>query len=176
MKPLSCLLFDANIIIYLFELGIWDVVVAGCDLQIARTVVQEAQFYVRDGRQETIDLEPYVTDGRIHVFDATPADMAAFRGQFDAEYLERLDPGETECLAYLLLASSEHLLCSADAIVYRVLGNLDRGEQGISLEEILAKLGRSRKIRPQFTKDFRKRCTQEGVTARLQGRGLKQAR
>jgi hypothetical protein len=58
---------------------------------------------------------------------------------FDSSYIEKLDAGEAESLAYLMNAHDEHSICSADAIVYRVLGNVDRGHQGASLEEVLLK-------------------------------------
>jgi hypothetical protein len=59
-KRLSFLLLDANVVIYLFKLGIWDKLVAACDLHLARTVVQESHFYEDDhGQRHDFDLTPY---------------------------------------------------------------------------------------------------------------------
>ena len=67
--------------------------------------------------------------------------LQAFRSHFDDSYLGVLDDGEAESLAYLFDAKSDFLISSADKIVYRVLGNMHREDQGISLEEILNKIG-----------------------------------
>ena len=58
------------------------------------------------------------------------------------------------------------------AIVYRVLGNLNRGEQGLSLDEVLQKCGLGRKIEAiQYGKSFREQLTRMGANDMVQGRG-----
>lgn len=174
MKRWSFLLLDANVIIALFKHGIWDQVVAGCDLHVAETVVGEAHFYEDDaGARHDFDLGSYVASGRVKQFSVAVTDVTAFVNTFGADYMEKLDPGEAESLAHLERSSDEHLICSADAIVFRVLGNLDRGHQGVSLQEVLDKLGLSRRLPQQFTKAVRERWTGQGVAERLQGRGRK---
>jgi hypothetical protein len=138
------LLLDANIVIHLFKLGIWDKVVTQCDIRLAHTVVEEAHFYETDeGERVDFDLAPYVAAAQVHVFDVMPSDLVRFRRTFKALFLEQMDPGETESLAWLLANPSEPRLCSADAIVFRVLGALGLAERGISLEEILSQVPRS---------------------------------
>jgi hypothetical protein len=39
MKRLSFLLLDANIVIHLFKLGIWERLIELCDIHLARTVM-----------------------------------------------------------------------------------------------------------------------------------------
>ncbi len=63
------------------------------------------------------------------------------------------------------------LISSGDAIVFKVLGNTGRGEQGISLEEILQRLGLSKPVDWQYTKEFREKYDKTGSTDRLQNRG-----
>jgi hypothetical protein len=58
-------------------------------------------------------------------------------------------------------------------IVFRVLGNIDRSEQGLSLEEILGSAGLGRKLPSQFKRAFRTQYTAKGVEERLQGRGAR---
>ncbi len=172
MKRLSFLLLDANVVIALFKLGIWEKVVAVCDLHLAETVVHESHFYEDDaGARHDFDLRPFIDDGRIQQFSVPATDVKRFVRTFGADYMEKLDAGEAESLAHLETASDEHTICSADAIVFRVLGNLDRGEQGVSLQEVLEKLGLTRKLPAQFTKATRDRWTAQGVAERMQGRG-----
>jgi hypothetical protein len=101
-KRSSFLLLDANVIIWLFEQGIWNAVVELCDLHVGRTVIREAAYYERpDGARITIDLGPDISSGRISVFDVDYGDISTFLAQFDVSYLQRLDPGETEALVKL---------------------------------------------------------------------------
>jgi hypothetical protein len=177
MKKLSFLLLDANIVIYAFKLGLWDRLIAQCDVHLARTVMGEAHFYEDErGERRDFELARYEKAGTIAVFDAPLALIRDFLDRFDPTYLERLDPGETESLAYLMNAAADCLICSADNIVYRVLGNLDRAEQGLALEEVLKAVGLGRPLPPQFTKTFRERWTEKGVEERLFGTGTRAPR
>jgi hypothetical protein len=51
---------------------------------------------------------------------------------------------------------------------------MHRGDQGISLEEILSKIGlTASQLPPQYRREFRERWTQVGFDERLKGLGLK---
>ena len=115
------LLLDANVVIHLFRLGIWERVVEACGVHLARTVVEvEAQFYETDDDEKRyFDVGTFVRTGSIAVFDILPSQLTDFRRRFDATYFERLDPGETESLAYLLAQTEECRICSGDASVIR---------------------------------------------------------
>ncbi len=123
-----------------------------------------------------IDLEKDIEAGKITVFDVNPSELDAFRSQFDPTFFEKFDAGETESLAYLVNSKESYQICSADAIVFRVLGNIDHSEQGISLEEILQKIGLTCELDWPFSKAFRKRWTQDGFQDHLAGIGLNNQR
>ncbi|MFO8012169.1 MAG: hypothetical protein R6X20_02575 [Phycisphaerae bacterium] len=173
MKKFHLLLLDANIVIELFRQGIWDRVVEVCDVHLSRTVAEnEAHFYEDDtGERQDFDLAPDAKAGRITVFDVRLSELAAFRSRFDPSYFERLDAGEAESLAFLLDSGDPCLICSADSIVYKVIGNLDRAGQGISLEEVLQRTGLGRGLAWQFTKGFRETWTRKGFQEGLGGIG-----
>lgn len=173
MKRFRLLLLDANIVIELFRQGIWDRVVEVCDVHLSRMVAEiEAHFYEDEiGEKHYFDLTPDVEAGRITVFDVPVSGLQTFLASFDASYLERLDPGEAESLAFLLNSDDPYLICSADSIVYKVLGNLNRAEQGISLEEVLQRTGLGRNLAWQFTKRFREKWTRKGFEEGLGGIG-----
>lgn len=173
MKRLSLLLLDANVVIHLFELGLWDKVIEHCDVHLARTVADdECRFYEDDDGQRTdIDLSLDVSARRVTIVEMQQADMNVFLSQFDPVYLEKLDPGEAESLAYLLKTSEETLFCSADKIVFRVLGNLTRSHQGISLEEVLNRIGHSRRLKTQYSKKYREDWSNKGFGEGLCGTG-----
>jgi len=57
--------------------------------------------------------------------------------------------------------------------VFRVLGNLNKEEQGVSLEEVLQKIGLGRQLKHQFSKTYRENWTKKGSQESIQGTGLK---
>ena len=102
-------------------------------------------------------------------FELTPSELSKFRSLFDPSYLDKLDDGETESPTFLMNSSEEFVICSADKIVYRILGNLKRREQGISLEEVLQQIGLGIALPRQFRKEFRLECSTEGFQDGLGG-------
>lgn len=175
MPKLKLLILDANVVIYLFENGLWQQVLARCEIHLSRIVAEdEVRYYHGKEADKLIDLSDDITHGRVQLFDLTLTDLKQFVDQFDPLYVERLDPGESESLAFLFLAKDEYLISSGDAIVYKVLGNLNRGHQGISMEEVLQQIGMTRsKIPRQYSKQFREATTKEGEQDSIRGRGMK---
>lgn len=174
MKRFPCLILDANIVIWLFAQGLWNAVVERCELILCQTVVDEADYFQDGtGTERAIDLQPDIASGHIKVISFSSGDVAAFRARFDPVYVQKLDDGETESLCYCLEQGEPHRLCSADAIVFKVLSLMDRSEQGVSLEEVLRTAGLSRVLPRQFTKAFREQNQSRGLQDRLAGIGLK---
>ena len=175
MKKFRLLLLDTNVVMELFRQGIWPQFIDLCDVHLSRTVVeQEAQFYEDDeGEKHYFDLQQDVASGKVAVFDVIPSRVQAFASQFDSTYLERLDPGEAESLAYLMGSSDPCLICSSDSIVYRILGNTQKSDRGLSLAEILEQVGLGRQLSLQFTKEWRERWTKKGFAEKLGGTGRK---
>ncbi len=176
MPKLKLLILDAGVVIYLHEIGLWQQVVANCDLYLSRIVAEKEVLFQKSERDEygyDVDLSSLIKSGAITVFDVSISDLKTFRNQFDLLYLGDLDDGESESLACLVKQSPDFLISSGDAIVYRVLGNLNRGEQGISLEEILQKLGLGRTVQNPYTKRFREQYTKQGQQDMIRGLGKK---
>lgn len=176
MPKFKLLILDAGVVIRLHEFGIWKQVLDQCDVHLSRIVAEkEVLFEPSDegGYGDDIDLSADIISGEVHVFDSTASELSTFRDQFDPLYLGDLDDGEAESLCHMMKQTADYLISSGDAIVYRVLGNLGRRDQGISLEEILQKIGLGRKVGWQYSKAFRENYTKEGETDRIQGKGKK---
>lgn len=172
MKKFRLLLLDANVVIELFKQQLWDKFIAKCNVYLAQTVVDEAHFYEdSNGERQPIDLAQYINSNAITVFDPTLTEIAAFSAKFDLAYLDRLHDGELASLAYLLQQTEECRICSADKIVYRVIGNLRIKEQGISLQEILQQIGLGRTLDQWFTQDYREKWTSKGFEESQYGIG-----
>ena len=168
------LLLDANVVIRVFEMGLWDAVASRCDLVLPSLVVRESDFFVDAcGVERPIDLRHDIDAGRITVMAATVEEMQEYRARFDDLYLQRLHDGETEALILCGRLGDDCRLCSADAVVFRVLALLDRREQGVSLQELLDEIGLSRAVTRPFTKAFREAKHRDGVNDRLAGIGLR---
>jgi hypothetical protein len=148
------LLLDANVVIYLCELGLWGKFINQCDVTLTNTVVEEVKSY---------NLRSDIQSGKIRCVEASLKSIQVFRAKLGAAYLDRMDPGEAESLAYLMESREQWLLSSGDEIVYKTLGLLNRAEQGISLEEILQGIGLGRAgLEIQYTKEFRRNVTRKG--------------
>jgi hypothetical protein len=173
MKKPKLLLLDANVVIQLFEQGLWDKVVTLADVVLARTVVGEAKHFDCGSECRPIDLTADIQANRISTVEVAVSDLKHFCDQFDPVYMEKMDAGEAESLAWLISGNHEGCICSADRIVFRVLGHMDRQDQGISLEEVLQSMGQNCKVPWQFTKAFRQEWTGKGWREKMLGIGLK---
>lgn len=128
-------------------------------------MVDESIYYWNDRDEKVpIDLKPYEVGGQIVVIEVELTKAADFRKLFDPSYFERLDPGELESLTYLLNGAAEGTrICSADGIVYRVLGRLKKSGLGVSLEELLSAIGVNRKLDGKFSRKTKERWAQQGL-------------
>jgi hypothetical protein len=155
---LKLCLLDANIVIYLHELGLWETMVTRFEVFLASTVCDEAMFWTdADGQEYPIALR----QGTFEEITASPSALADLKRQFPGF---QIDAGELESLAWLLSgkADDECQICSSDAVVFKVLGAKAESFRGTSLEELLKAVGDSRKLGYQYTKAFRERYTAEG--------------
>jgi len=173
MKKFSLLLLDANVVIEISRHDLWNKVTDRCQVHLASTVCDEAQFFDdENGERQYIDLGSFIDNRTITQFSLTPSQLDGFRAKFSPVYFDKLDPGETESLTYLLGQSQECQICSADKIVYRILGCMNRSEQGVSLEEVLEQIGLGRKLDREFTRAYREEWTRKGFHEGFTGLGL----
>lgn len=174
MPKLKLLILDAGVVIRLHELGIWSQVLNQCEIYLSRIVAEkEVRYQQGDEYDEDIDLSPDINGGKVQVFDVTVSELRDFRNSFDSLYLGDLDDGEAESLAYMMMQAGGFLISSGDAIVYRVLGNMNLASQGISLEEMLQKIGMGRVLEWPYSKAFREKYTKDGEIDMIQGRGYR---
>lgn len=172
MAKFNLLLLDTCVILELFRLDIWEDFLKQCDVHLSIIIIDEARFYEDDdGEKHTIDWTKYT--GRLTVHDVDASDLRLLTDPFGPGILEKLDPGEAELLAVLCKSFDNYKICSSDAIVFRVLGALNRSGQGLSLEEILGQIGMTKSLTWQHTKKFRDRWSNEGFVQGITGLALK---
>jgi hypothetical protein len=170
MTQSRLVLLDANIVIELFRLGIWNQITERCDIVLAETVVEESAFYDTPDGREYIDWDAVRNAGTVRIESLPVTDIKKYCDKFGQGYFEKLDPGEAEALA-LLARETGSMICSADKIVWRVLGNTNATERGISLEEILQSSGLTKQLQRRFTKAFRQEWNKKGGIDRFMGTG-----
>ena len=173
MKKSELVLLDANIIIELFRLGLWDKIIDRFHISLSRTVAETEVKYFEDSESNRhyIDLNKFIEESLISVFDVPASKVLKFKSEFDPTYVDRLDPGETESLIYLLENEADCVICSADSIVFKILGNLNKEDSGISLDEIFQMAGFTVQVAYQYSKGFRERYSRLGAVDSVTGKG-----
>ncbi|AQT67222.1 hypothetical protein STSP2_00365 [Anaerohalosphaera lusitana] len=151
-------------------MGLWEKVAERCDITITSTVAEDEVDFWEDeaGERHYIDLN----ESSFKQVDVPLDSVIQFKSRFLGDYFERLDPGEVESLTYLCSSKEHFLICSGDSIVFRILGLIARSGQGISLEELLSKIGLGRQLEWRNTKDFRIKYTKLGEQDSVTGTGL----
>src|SRR3990172_8765063 len=95
------LLLDADACICAHQCDGWAVLRERYEVVVGETVVNEVTFYDDSNLQRHfLDLQAEVKAGLIHECSATPAEQTEFLAKLHAGLRQRLDPGETEVLAY----------------------------------------------------------------------------
>jgi hypothetical protein len=164
------LLLDAVIVIALHEMGIWSGILDRCEVHLTRTVIKECKYWIdKIGSRNTIDLGGDEQAGKIVVHDVAPSEIVPLASNFGPDFLRQFHAGEAETLAILYNTLDEYRVCSADRIVFRILGALKRSDQGVSLEEILNATGLSRGLQHKFSKSFRDLWSRRGFQEGIQG-------
>ncbi|MCB4792095.1 MAG: hypothetical protein LHV68_09430 [Elusimicrobia bacterium] len=159
-------LCDTGVIIEAFRTSSWDILIEKYDILISQAIVDEIYYYKDDaGNKHDIVLSGYVSANKIKVVDVTYSETIEFKNKYNPVYFEKLDSGELSLLCVLFKdLSQEFLICSGDAIVYKVLGKQRCSEKGISLEELLQKAGFTKPLKQQFKKQFRENYSQQGLS------------
>jgi hypothetical protein len=177
VKKFQFLLLDAGPIIKLFSLGIWDEFIGRCDVNVSRIIAEDQALYTEDGLKH-IDLAPYDQQGRIKVLDINASAVKAFYDESGLLRKYDVHDGEKETLAFLCTSSENWRVCSADRVVFTILGRVNRANQGISLEEILEAIGiglgskwkglTAKDKDWKYTKNFREKHTRTGQVDSIQ--------
>ena len=141
MKRFQFLLLDAGPIIKLFQLGIWDKFVESYDVTVSSTVAAEAKWASQEYEDIKIDLDTYKE--HVKIIEPETSIASTFYTKLPNAYKDDVEvqDGEVQTLAFLCGSPADWILCSADGAVFRILGLLGKGEQGISLEEALKQIG-----------------------------------
>jgi hypothetical protein len=166
MKKL--LLLDADVIIDLHTLGLFGKIKKTYEVSVAKTVVDEAQYFKRGGKKHKIDISDSVT-----VIDDVDIEILK---EVQAEAKEAqlaIDPGELESIAYMRNAKEEVIFCTCDAAAIKLIAYLELDNRSTSVEKALRDAGyRKRNLYPRHYQKTYERHIKEGKTLRVQFKKL----
>jgi len=134
-------ILDADVIIDLLSLGVFDSLVNHCELNISTTVIGEVQFYKTGGRKIAIDFRAeYIETGKVIEKSASVRDLQEVKNLIPPLYMKGIGDGELESLA-ILHKNRELMFCSMDGLAIKSLPFLDLSDNGISVENLLQQSG-----------------------------------
>lgn len=200
-KP-RLLLPDTVVIIAAMACGRWPALCAAYDVMVPSIIAaRETQFFVdEDGNRQYVDLVSVEGDrhrfvvkpsasgvhgskvassnpidsAEFKVWSASPTELLQTRAMLHPEMRTRVDNGELEAVTYLrLLPEGDGVVfVTADVGAIYATVAFDRTECAVSLEEVLAKCGKSVPLDYEFGDEHLKQSVKDGMTRKLQGRAL----
>lgn len=159
-------LLDADVIIKLLEIDVFDKLVAGHELHVASTVVDEVKYYRRGGQKYQVDFrQQYIDSGRVSETTATPEEMQDVLRRLPPLRQQGVHAGEIESLA-VLVRQEDLTICTFDAAAIRSLPFLDVTDRAISAERLLRTSGLTLspgyKLDPRLTDEYFKSNIEAG--------------
>ncbi|MHC1727420.1 MAG: hypothetical protein AB9866_15690 [Syntrophobacteraceae bacterium] len=129
-------LLDADVIIKLLELDVFDRLVSQHKIHVASTVIHEVKYYRQNGEKTPVTFrQTYVTQGRVSEVTATVEELKEVMRKLPPLQQQALDAGEIESLA-TLVKDGELTFCTFDAAAIRALPFLDATTRAISAERL----------------------------------------
>jgi len=157
------LLLDADVIIDLHTLDLFEKIAKAYDMYVPRTVFHEARYFKKSGHREKINIADKVT-----VVDVAPEDLNLVR--IEASEAQRgIDPGELEAIAYLNTAEEDLLFCTCDKAAITLVSYMELEDKSASVEKIVKGAGQhTKKLFPRHLDRMFKECVREGKALRIQ--------
>jgi hypothetical protein len=134
-------LLDADVIIKLLEINVFNSLADMHELHVASAVVDEVKYFRRDGVKHPVNFrDQYINSGRVVEATATTGEMQDVLRRLPSLRQQSIHSGEIESLA-VLVRHEELTLCTFDAAAIRALPFLDVAERAISAERLLQTSG-----------------------------------
>jgi len=164
---------DADVIIDLHRLNVWNNVIAKNKIYISSIILrQEVHFYEDcNGIRHYIDLLKNA-GSLFQEISISAEDLKIFSQQFDRVFEGELHSGEKEALK-ILQDNNDFLFCTCDKAAIKAIALLGKKEQGISFEKLLKSSGLTKKIELKHTEKYFRKYLDEGSIMRIQSCGIK---
>ncbi len=166
MKKL--LLLDADVIIDLHTLSLFEKTSKAYDIYITKEVFDEADHFKKDGVKKGINIRDKVT-----IVESVDVESLAKVNKEAREARLSIDPGESTSIAYINQTKEEISFCSCDKAAIKLISYMELETRSISLEKVLRDTGYSKKnLYPRHYENIFKACIKEGKALRIQFKKL----
>lgn len=161
MKKL--LLLDADVVIDLHTLGLFDRINKGFEIHITKTVLDEASYFKSGGARTKIDIRNRVTV----IENVAVEHLQKVRNEAKEARLG-IDPGEMEAIACLMQEDEGLIFCTCDQAAIKLLAFMNLEERSVSFEKALRSTGYQKKnLYPRHWEKKFTECIREGKTLRI---------
>ncbi|HUT72495.1 MAG TPA: hypothetical protein VMW89_17635 [Desulfatiglandales bacterium] len=161
------LLLDADVIIDLHALDLFEKVSKAYDICLTRNVFEEARYYKKDGAKIVIDIKDVTI-----IEDVTLESLRKVKREAKEARLG-IDSGESTSIAYLIQAEEEITFCTCDQAAIKLIAYMELEQKAISLEKALRNTGYSKKkLYPRHLEKTFNKYLNEGKTLRIQFKRL----
>ena len=157
------LLLDADVVIDLHALGLFEKIGKAYDVCLTRNVFEEARYYKKDGVRIDIDIKDVTIIENVDFESLRKVQREA------REAMLAIDPGESTSIAYLAQTEEEITFCSCDQAAIKLISYLELEQKSISLEKALRSAGyHGKKLYPRHLEKNFEAYIKEGKALRIQ--------
>jgi hypothetical protein len=157
------LLLDADIVIDIHTLDLFDKLKSSYEVCITKKVFEEAKYYKKGGLKYRIDLKDKVT-----LIEDIEIENLRIVNREAREAMLQIDPGEATSIAYLNQTSEKILFCLCDKAAIKLVAYMNLNEKCISLENLLKRAGHHGiKLYPRHFESNFKDCIKDGKALRV---------
>ena len=161
------LLLDADVIIDLHTLGLFQKVSKAYDICLTRNVFEEARYYRKDGLEIDIDIKDVTIIENIDLESLRKVHKEAKEARLG------IDPGESTSIAYLIQAEEEITFCTCDHAAIKLISYMELERKSINLEKALQNAGyHEKKLYPRHLEKTFKAAVKEGKILKIQFKKL----
>jgi predicted nucleic acid-binding protein len=160
MKKL--LLLDADVVIDLHSLGLFEKMSKSYDLFVTREVFEEAKYYKKRHQKIPINIKEKVV-----IIDDIQVEFLKEVRKEAREARLAIDTGESTAIAYILQSESDIALCLCDKAAIKLMAYMNLEQNGISMEKALKNAGHHTKLYPRHLESTYKACINEGKALRI---------
>lgn len=175
---MNSLLLDANVIIKLHELKIWDKFISVNKVHLPSSIIRDRRginepgeahcAFPKKGERVDYDLRSDVARGKIIEVYCDPFEIKRVQDKLDSLNGPNIQIGELEAIAYLVKEEKPDIkFCTADIPAIKSLWFLKIEKHVISLETALKKCGLYRELKDQFSEKRFKSWMREAEIERI---------
>lgn len=160
-------ILDANVIIEAFKNNFWKSLISQYEVYVGSTViyVEVGHFLGENNQKHDIQLLPYVEGKEIKEIEATTDDIENLDKKINPFQNDLIHDGEKEIIALLSKGDfEEYQFYTGDAKAIKVMSALGIGSNGVSLEELLDKIGQKGKLPDKsYSREKLEKCKKDGL-------------